>query len=73
MNEIEILYLRFPIHPNITEIRVGPGVERISLKDDSYWVHGTPDGPLSAKMIEIPADNVAAIQWTVATPETSPG
>jgi len=71
VNDIEILYLRYPVHPNITEIRIGPGIERITRADDSYWVHGTSDGPLAGKMVEIPADNIAAVQWKLApTPET---
>ena len=63
MNEIEILYLRFPIQPNIYEVRTGPGIEKIIRTGDSYWVHGTSDGPLSGRLVEIPADNVAAVQW----------
>ena len=66
MNEIEIVYLRFPVHPNITEIRVGPGVEKIVRTGDSLWVYGTADGPLAGKAVEIPSDNVAAIQWKLS-------
>ena len=62
---IEILYLRFPVHPNISVIQVGPGIERIDREGDSYVVLGTGDGPLSGKKVEIPADNVAAIQWSL--------
>jgi hypothetical protein len=72
MNEIEIIYLRYPVHPSITEIRVGPGIEKIVRTDESYWVHGTSDGPLAGKMIEIPADNIAAVQWKVTQPPESP-
>jgi hypothetical protein len=72
VNEIEIIYLRFPVHPNITEIRVGPGIERIARQGDSYWVHGTADGPLAGKLVEIPADNVAAVQWKAAPPPETP-
>ena len=60
---IEILYLRFALHPNITVIQTGPGIERIEKNGDSYVVHGTADGPLAGKRVEIPADNVAAVQW----------
>lgn len=62
---IEILYLRYPVHPNITVIQIGPGIERIAREGDSYFVFGTEDGPLSGKKVEIPGDNVAAIQWTL--------
>ena len=74
---IEILYLRFPVHPNITVIQIGPGIQRIDKEGDSYFVVGTEDGPLAGKKVEIPGDNVAAIQWTLegdepaATPATS--
>ncbi len=67
---IEILYLRFPVHPNITVIQIGPGIARIDKEGDSYFVIGTEDGPLAGKRVEIPADNVAAIQW--ATEEAAP-
>ncbi len=62
---IEILYLRHPVHPNITVIQVGAGIERIEKEGTSYVVIGTADGPLAGKKIEIPADNVAAIQWSL--------
>jgi hypothetical protein len=68
MNEIEIIYLRFPVPPNITEIRTGPGIERIVRTGDSYWVHGTSDGPLAGKLVEVPADNIAAVQWKIGAP-----
>lgn len=63
MKEIEILYLRSPIHPDIAVIRVGPGIERIELRGASYWITGTEDGPLSGRELEIPKDNVAGVQW----------
>ena len=47
---IEILHLRFPVHPNITVIQIAE------------------DGPLAGKKVEIPGDNVAAIQWTLDEP-----
>jgi hypothetical protein len=62
---IEILYLRFPVHPNISVIQVGPGIRRIEKEGDSYFVIGTEDGPLAGKKVEIPSDNVAAIQWAL--------
>ncbi len=62
---IEILYLRFPVHPNISVIQVGTGIERIDKEGDSYFVIGTEDGPLAGKKVEIPGDNVAAIQWAL--------
>jgi hypothetical protein len=62
---IEILYLRNPVHPNITMIQIGPGIARIDKEGESYFVSGTGDGPLAGKRIEIPGDNVAAIQWAV--------
>ena len=62
---IEILYLRYPVHPNITVIQIGPGIQRIDKQGESYFVFGTEDGPLAGKKVEIPGDNVAAIQWTV--------
>jgi hypothetical protein len=65
---IEILYLRFPVHPNITVIQIGPGIQRIDKEGDSYFVVGTEDGPLAGKKVEIPGDNVAAIQWTLDEP-----
>lgn len=63
MIEIEILYLRYPVHPNITVIQLGPGIDRIEKVERSYWVHGTPDGPLAGKRVEIPEGNIAAVQW----------
>lgn len=65
MNEIEIIYLRFPVHPNITVIQTGPGIEKIVREGASYWIIGTSDGPLAGKKVEIPADNIAAVQWKV--------
>ena len=62
---IEILYLRFPVHPNITVIQIGPGIARIDREGDSYFVIGTEDGPLAGKKVEIPLDNVAAVQWAL--------
>jgi hypothetical protein len=62
---IEILYLRSPVHPNITVIQVGAGIARIEKEGGSYWVVGTEDGPLAGKKVEIPGDNVAAIQWAL--------
>ena len=62
---IEILYLRCPVHPNITVIQLGTGIARIDKEGGSYWVVGTTDGPLAGKKVEIPGDNVAAIQWAV--------
>jgi hypothetical protein len=62
---IEILYLRFPVHPNITVIQIGPGIQRIDKEGNSYFVIGTEDGPLAGKKVEIPGDNVAAIQWAL--------
>src|SRR5260370_35922266 len=44
---IEILYLRFPVHPNITVIQIGPGIQRIDKEGDSFFVVGTEDGPLT--------------------------
>jgi hypothetical protein len=70
---IEILYLRFPVHPDITVIQIGPGIARIDKEGNSYWVVGTEDGPLSGKKVEIPGDNVAAIQWTLERQSASPG
>jgi len=64
-SSIEILYLRFPVHPNITVIQIGPGIARIDKEGDSYFVIGTEDGPLAGKRVEIPGDNVAAVQWTM--------
>lgn len=63
MDEIEIIYLRFPVHPNITVIQTGPGIEKIVREGASYWIYGTSDGPLAGKKVEIPLDNVAALQW----------
>jgi len=65
---IEILYLRFPVHPNITVIQIGPGIARIDKEGDSYFVIGTDDGPLAGKKVEIPMGNVAALQWTLDEP-----
>ena len=62
---IEILYLRFPVHPNITVIQIGPGIARIDKEGSSYFVIGTEDGPLAGKKVEIPSDNVSAVQWTL--------
>ena len=62
---IEILYLRFPVHPNINVIQLGPGIARIDKEGGSYWVVGTRDGPLAGKKVEVPGDNVAAIQWAL--------
>ena len=62
---IEILYLRHPVHPNISVIQLGPGIARIDKEGGSYWVVGTEDGPLAGKKVEIPGDNVAAIQWAL--------
>jgi hypothetical protein len=63
MKEIEIIYLRWPVHPDIRLIQTGPGIEKIVREEGSYWVYGSADGPLQGKRIEIPAENVAAIQW----------
>jgi hypothetical protein len=65
---IEILYLRYPVHPNITVIQVGPGIARIEKATGSYFVIGTNDGPLAGKKVEIPSDNVSAVQWTLDEP-----
>lgn len=62
---IDILYLRFPMHPNITFIQIGEGIQSIEKVGDSYVVIGSEEGPLSGKSVEIPADNVAAIQWAL--------
>lgn len=62
---IEIIYLKFPVHPNITVIQTGPGIEKIVREGSSYFVWGTDDGPLAAKKVEIPADNIAAVQWAL--------
>ena len=70
MDEIEIIYLRFPVHPNISVIQTGPGIEKIVRNGTSYWIHGTMDGPLAGKKVEIPSDNVAAIQWKVGADAT---
>lgn len=64
-SSIEILYLRYPLHSNITVIQTGPGIARIDKEQDSYFIVGTADGPFAGKRIEIPAGNVAAIQWTL--------
>ena len=63
MHEIEILYLRHPLHPNISMIQTGPGIDRIVREGNSYFVIGTPGGPLDGKRVEVPFDNVGAIQW----------
>ncbi len=60
---IEIIYLKFPVHPNITVIQTGPGIDKIEREGAAYFVYGTDDGPLAGKRVEIPADNVAAVQW----------
>ena len=75
---IEIVYLRFPVHPNINIIQLGPGIARIDKQGSSYWVVGTEDGPLAGKKVEIPGDNVAAIQWALeeeakAAPKSAAG
>ena len=64
-SSIEILYLRHPVHPNISLIEVGAGIARIEKEGASYFAIGTADGPLAGKKIEIPGDNVAAVQWSV--------
>lgn len=63
MASIELIYLQHPVHPNITVIQVGPGISRIDEGSHSYWVHGSPDGPLAGKWVEIPKANIAAVQW----------
>ncbi len=70
---IEILYLRFPVHPNITVIQTGPGIQRIEKEGSSYFVIGAEDGPLAGKKVEIPGDNVAAIQWALDGPAIQTG
>ena len=45
--------------------QVGAGIARIEKEGGSYWVVGTEDGPLAGKKVEIPGDNVAAIQWAL--------
>jgi hypothetical protein len=60
-------------HRSRSSIQIGPGIARIDKEGDSYWVIGTEDGPLSGKKVEIPSDNVAAIQWTLEEPSGSPG
>jgi hypothetical protein len=67
VNEIEIVYLRSAVHPDIKLVQVGPGIEKIVKEDDSYWVYGTAEGPLAGKRVEIPADNVAAVQWKIGS------
>ena len=62
---IDILYLRFPVHPNITVIQVGPGIQRIDKEGESYFVTGSDDGQLAGRKLEIPGDNVAAVQWAL--------
>jgi hypothetical protein len=69
---IDILYLRFPVHPNITVIQVGPGIQRIDREGDSYFVTGSDDGQLSGKKLEIPRDNVAAVQWALEGASLAP-
>ena len=56
--------------PNITVIQTGPGIDKIVVEGDSYWIFGTSDGPLAGKKVEIPKDNVAAIQWKIADEPT---
>src|SRR5258708_31121643 len=58
---IEILYLRFPVHPNITVIQIGPGIQRIDKEGDSYFVVGTEDGPLAGKNGQNPRDNLPTL------------
>jgi hypothetical protein len=70
---IEILYLRYPVHPNITVIQVGPGIERIEKEGGSYFIIGTDDGPLAGKKVEIPSDNVSAVQWALDEAPAPPG
>jgi hypothetical protein len=62
---IDILYLRFPMHPNISVIQIGEGIRRIEKVGNSYVVMGSDEGPLKGKSVEIPGDNVAAIQWAL--------
>ena len=69
---IEILYLRYPVHPNITVIQLGPGIARIDKEGGSYWVVGTEDGPLAGKKVEIPGDNVAAILMQILQGDRTP-
>jgi hypothetical protein len=70
---IEILYLRFPVHPSISVIQIGPGIQRIEKEGNNYFVIGTEDGPLAGKKVEIPGDNVAAIQWALEGPAIKTG
>ena len=70
---IDILYLRYPMHPNITFIQIGEGIQRIEKVGDSYLVIGSEEGPLSGKSVEIPAGNVAAIQWALEGASAMPG
>jgi hypothetical protein len=70
VNEIEVLYLRYPIHPNVSAIHRGAGIERIVRGETSYWVIGAADGPLVGRRVEIPADNVAGIQWKMSDEAT---
>ena len=71
MQEIEIIYLRHQLHPNITMIQTGPGIDRIVREGESYWIIGTPGGPLDGKKVEVPADNVGAIQWKLVEQPTT--
>jgi hypothetical protein len=70
LNEIEVLYLRHPIHPDVSAIQRGAGIDRIVKADGGYWVVGASDGPLAGRRVEIPADNVAAVQWKMSDEAT---
>ncbi|HET9753439.1 MAG TPA: hypothetical protein VFP52_10780 [Myxococcales bacterium] len=61
------------MHPNITFIQIGEGIQRIEKVGDSYLVIGSEDGPLSGKSVEVPADNVAAVQWALEGASVTPG
>ena len=63
MHEIEILYLRHPLHPNISMLQPGPGIDRIVREGDTYVVIGAAGGPLDRRKVEVPLDNVAAVLW----------
>ena len=39
------------------------GHARIVREGGSYFIIGSPGGPLDNKRVEVPADNVGAIQW----------
>src|SRR6267378_5468206 len=52
---IEILYLRFPVHPNITVIQIGPGIQRIDKEGDRFFVVGTETGPWGERRSRSPA------------------